>query len=78
MVGCPPEVACSWHDMSAWEIISMIYRGSEDCAHVHWTVFDLSIPELSLLAFLVLIALGLFQISRSLNCYKLPRGCDVK
>ena len=56
----------------------MIYRGSEDCAHVHWTVFDLSIPELSLLAFLVLIALGLFQISRSLNCYKLPRGCDVK
>ena len=78
LVGCPPEVACSWHDMSAWEIISMIYRGSEDCTQIHWTVFDLSIPELSLLAFLVLIALGLFQISRSLNCYKLPRGCDVK
>ena len=75
---CQPELACIWHDMSASEIISMIYRGSEDCTQIHWTVFDLSIPELSLLAFIGLLVLSFFQINRSINRDKLPRDCDLK
>ena len=75
---CQPELACIWSDMSPGEIISMIYRGSEDCTHLHWTVFDLSIPELSLLAFTGLLVLSIFQINRSINGGKLTHGCDVK
>ena len=75
---CQPELACVWRDMSPSEIISMIYRGSEDCTHMYWTIFDLSIPELSLLAFIGLLVLAIFQISRSINSDKLPRDCDVK
>ena len=75
---CQPELACIWRDMSPSEIISMIYRGSEDCTHIHWTIFDLSIPELSLLAFIGLLVLAIFQISRSIARDKLPRDCDVK
>lgn len=75
---CQPELKCIWHDMSPGEAIWMIYRGSEDCANIYWTIFDLSIPELSLLAFIGLLALAIFQISRSINRDKLPRECDVK
>ena len=75
---CQPELACIWREMSLSEIISMVYRGSEECAHIHWTVFDLSVPELSMLAFTGLLVLSIFQINRSINGNKLPRDCDVK
>ena len=78
LMACQQELACMWRDMSVSEIISMIYRGSEDCTHIHWTVFDLSVPELSMLAFTGLLVLSIFQIRRSINGNKLPRDCDVR
>ena len=74
---CQPELTCVWRNMSPGEIFSMIYRGSEDCTHIHWTIFDLSVPELSLLAFIGLLVLSIFQITRSMHAGKLRRGCDV-
>ena len=78
LMSCQPDLACVWHDLSPGEFFSMLYRGSEDCAHIHWTVFDLSAPELSLLAFIGLLVLSIFQIIRSIYAEKFPRGCDVK
>ena len=37
---------------------------SADCAEVNWTLFGLSIPEWSLLAFVLLMALSLVKIFR--------------
>ena len=55
----------------------MIYQGGEDCTHIHWSVFDLSAPELSLLAFIGLLVLSIFQIFRTVHSDKLPPGCDA-
>ena len=77
---CPPGLACAWHDLSPRETLSMIYHGSQDCTHIHWSVLDLSAPELSLLAFIGLLTLSIFQISRTFISDKRPQaatGCST-
>lgn len=73
---CQPELACIWHYLSLSEILAMIYRGSEECAHIQWTVFNLSVPELSLLAFTGLSVLSIAQITRAIYYREWPRTCD--
>ena len=70
---CQPDLARIWRDLSLNEIVSMIYRGNDVCAQISWTVFDLSIPELSLLAFVGLSIPGGFQVIRSIYSRK-PRA----
>ena len=70
---CQPDLARIWRDLSLNEIVSMIYRGNDVCAHISWTVLDLSIPELSLLAFVGLSIPGGFQVIRSIYSRK-PRA----
>jgi disulfide bond formation protein DsbB len=74
---CQPDLTCTWHDLTPAELFSMIYQGGEDCTHIHWSVFDLSAPELSLLAFIGLLVLSIFQIFRTVHGDKLPPGCDA-
>ena len=69
---CQPDLARIWRDLSLNEIVSMIYRGNDVCAQISWTVFDLSIPELSLLAFVGLSITGGFQVVSSIY-YRKPR-----
>ena len=63
---CQPDLACMWRILSPGDMFSVIYRGSEACARIRWTLFDLSIAELSLLAFVGLFVLSSCQIIRSI------------
>ena len=77
LMSCQPDLECVWRSMSPGEFLSMIYRGNEECTHIHWSIFDLSVPELSLLAFVGLLVLSIVQIIRSIQAGKLRRSCDV-
>ena len=46
------------------EVIQMVLVGDGSCAEVVWTLFGISIPGWTLVGFIGLIALGLFQIFR--------------
>ena len=63
---CQPDLACMWRILSPGDMFSVIYRGSEACARIRWTLFDLSIAELSLLAVVGLFVLSSCQIIRSI------------
>ena len=69
---CQPELAHLWHNLPLREMLASVYRGTEAGAQVHWTLFDLSIPELSLLAFTGLAVLSLFQVIGSFLARPLP------
>lgn len=43
------------------EIVSKVFRGTADCAEVNWTLFGMSLPEWSLLAFLCMLGFAAFQ-----------------
>ncbi|MES2871091.1 MAG: disulfide bond formation protein B [Pseudomonadota bacterium] len=75
---CQPNLSCMWRNLSPSEIFSVIYRGNEACAHIRWTLFDLSIPELSLLAFIGLLVLSSYQIFRSISYRHLPCPGDAR
>ncbi|MGL6245802.1 disulfide bond formation protein B [Pseudomonas sp.] len=44
--------------------VTRMFKGDEDCAEMSWTLFDLSIPEWSLLLFVALTILGVYQLLR--------------
>jgi len=52
-------------DVLPWtEVLSVMMRGTGDCAKVAWTFLSLSIPAWTLLAFIVFALLGLMQWRR--------------
>jgi disulfide bond formation protein DsbB len=66
IVRYPPEsMSCGrpfqwFHDefpLGTW--LPKLFAGEGDCLKIEWSLFGLSIPDLSLLAFLLLLALGL-------------------
>lgn len=73
----PPEaLSCGrpfqwFHDdfpLSEW--LPKLFRGDGDCLAVDWTLFGLAIPNLSLLAFILLLALALVALRKA---WALPR-----
>ena len=58
---CLPSLDYMLQAFPFQEIIRVVLHGSADCAEVNWTLFGLSIPELSLLGFVVCIGLALYQ-----------------
>jgi disulfide bond formation protein DsbB len=42
----------------------LVLHGSADCAEVNWTLLGMSIPEWSLLAFVMMVAFSLYQLLR--------------
>ncbi|MFJ7881913.1 disulfide bond formation protein B [Pseudomonas sp. NPDC096917] len=69
---CQPDLAHLWNNLPLSQIFMSVYRGTQACVQIQWTLFDLSIPELSLLAFSGLVVLTLFQVLRSLFFRKRP------
>ncbi|MBV4485887.1 disulfide bond formation protein B [Pseudomonas sp. SWRI153] len=49
-----------------------MFKGGADCAEISWTLFDLSIPEWSLLLFVAVSILAVYQLLR-LVCNALQR-----
>ncbi|WP_439863733.1 disulfide bond formation protein B [Pseudomonas antarctica] len=69
----PEQVRDCWpslHDMienlSIWQALQSTVKGTVDCAEINWTLFDLSLPEWSLLFFVAMLILGIMQFSQSL------------
>lgn len=61
---CLPSLEYMIEALPFQQIISMVLKGTADCAEVGWTFLGLSIPEWSLLAFLALVAVSLLQLLR--------------
>ena len=61
---CGPPVEYLFNAFNFSDALSMLFRGDGNCAEVQWTFLSLSIPGWTLLCFLGLAALGLWQMVR--------------
>jgi len=64
LAACLPSLDYMMQALPFQEIIRLVLHGTADCAEVNWTLFGLSIPEWSLLAFVLLMALSLVKVFR--------------
>ncbi|MBT2371689.1 disulfide bond formation protein B [Pseudomonas fluorescens] len=69
--GCWPSLQHMIEDLSFWEALKRAFQGSVDCVEINWTLFDLSLPEWSLLFFVAMLILGTAQFSRLLFSQRL-------
>ncbi|CAI2800060.1 MULTISPECIES: disulfide bond formation protein B [Pseudomonas] len=61
---CWPSLHYMIENLSFWQALQLTVKGSVDCMDINWTLFDLSLPEWSLLFFLGMLILGFMQFSR--------------
>lgn len=61
---CLPSLEFMMEALPLQDIVSLVFRGTADCAEVTWTLFGFSLPEWSLLAFLGMAVFALFQLLR--------------
>ncbi|WP_339471021.1 MULTISPECIES: disulfide bond formation protein B [unclassified Pseudomonas] len=61
---CWPSLHYMIENLSFWQALQLTFRGTVDCVETNWTLFDLSLPEWSLLFFIGVLILGLMQFSR--------------
>jgi len=72
---CSPGLEYMLGNMSWWCVLKRVFQGTADCAQITWTLFDLSIPEWSLLFFVGMTILGVVQLLHLLRftCRKAAR-----
>jgi len=61
---CSPNLTDLFASMPWSCVIQRMFKGTADCAEISWTLFDLSIPEWSLLFFVAMMLLGVYQLLR--------------
>ncbi|MDU9396440.1 disulfide bond formation protein B [Pseudomonas sp. zfem003] len=61
---CLPSLEFMMEALPFQEIVKLMLHGTADCAEVTWTLFGMSIPEWSLLAFAGCILFSLYQLLR--------------
>lgn len=61
---CLPSLDYMLDVLPFQEILRLVLHGTADCAEVGWTLFGMSVPEWSMLAFVAMILFGLFQLFR--------------
>ena len=59
---CGPGLEYVFQNFPLTETLKLMLSGTGDCAIVDWTLLGLSIPQLTLMAFLMLAALSVLQI----------------
>lgn len=64
---CGPGLNFMLDNFPLTEAISMVLRGSGECAEVLWTFLGLSIPAWTLVAFIMLLLVGLAQVFRKVD-----------
>lgn len=69
---CWPSLQYMIENLSFWEATRSVFNGTVDCVEINWTLFDLSLPEWSLLFFVAMLILGVMQVSRLLFGRSLP------
>ncbi|MEK1835063.1 disulfide bond formation protein B [Pseudomonas sp. NPDC089918] len=61
---CSPDLADLFASTPWLCVVQRMFKGTADCAEISWTLFDLSIPEWSLLFFVAMMILGGYQLLR--------------
>jgi disulfide bond formation protein DsbB len=61
---CSPDLQDVGLNMPWTCIVKRLFKGTEECAEISWTLFDLSIPEWSLLFFVAMLILVIYQLLR--------------
>lgn len=61
---CGPDIAYMFENFPLMDALSLLLRGDGNCAEVSWTLFGVSIPGWTLVAFAGLIAFNLWQFFR--------------
>ncbi|MGY2398509.1 disulfide bond formation protein B [Pseudomonas sp. SDO5271_S396] len=69
---CWPSLHYMIENLSLWQALQLTVKGTVDCVEINWTLFDLSLPEWSLLFFVAMLVLGGMQFSRLLLGQRLP------
>ncbi|WP_395611307.1 disulfide bond formation protein B [Pseudomonas sp. B22129] len=67
---CWPSLQYMVENLSLWQALQSTVKGTVDCVEINWTLFDLSLPEWSLLFFLGMLILGIMQFSQSLSRHR--------
>lgn len=62
-VGCQPSMSYLVESMPLSQVLKIMVLGSPECVPINWSFLDLTIPEWSLLSFMLLAALLLFRLS---------------
>ena len=63
---CWPSLQYMIENLSFWQAAQSVFNGTVDCVEIKWTLFELSLPEWSLLFFVAMLILGAMQFSRLL------------
>ncbi|AZF39991.1 Periplasmic thiol:disulfide oxidoreductase DsbB [Pseudomonas sp. R4-39-08] len=66
MPKCWPTLDYMIENLSFWQAARSVFKGTVDCVEINWTLFDLSLPEWSLLFFVAMLILGATPLSRLL------------
>ncbi|VVQ09238.1 Disulfide bond formation protein B [Pseudomonas fluorescens] len=61
---CAPGLADLFASAPWFSVLQQMFNGSLDCAQISWTLFDLSLPEWSLLYFVAMMILCICQLLR--------------
>ncbi|WP_160104764.1 disulfide bond formation protein B [Pseudomonas izuensis] len=61
---CAPNLPDLVASTSWIGVVQQMFKGTLDCGQIAWTLFDLSIPEWSLLFFIAMTMLGIYQLLR--------------
>lgn len=56
---CGPGLEFWMNNLPAFDVIQKVFQGSGECAEVSWTMFGLSIPELSLIGYILFLIYSL-------------------
>ena len=68
---CWPSLHYMIENLSFWQALQLTVKGTVDCVDINWTLFDLSLPEWSLLFFVAMLILGVMQFSQLLLSQRL-------
>jgi disulfide bond formation protein DsbB len=64
MSTCAPNLSDLFANAPWICVLQQMFKGTIDCAQISWTLFDLSIPEWSLLFFVAMMSLAGYQLLR--------------
>ena len=64
LANCSPDPEALMSSLPWFCATIRMFKGSADCAEISWTLFDLSIPEWSLLFFVAMSIFAVYQLLR--------------
>ena len=61
---CLPSLEFMINALPMQDIVRLVFQGTADCAEVKWTLLGMSVPEWSLLAFVIMAGFCVLQLFR--------------